>query len=290
MLECEETRPPQARARRSLIPEARVIGKEILMRSLVPAVVAAAVLLGSAVPGRAEAPFEGNISFLLGLPQGEFADQVERNGYGIAGHGIYSFGGGPVGIGASIGYLVYGSETRQEPFSPSIPEVTVDVTTTNSILQGHLMMRVHRRTGRLRPYGDALLGFQYLGTETSIRDEDSPGEDIASSTNFDDTTVSYGLGGGLKILLYAPSSEPDEDEEAYEGEEAGEKENPLRGVFLDLGVRWLQGGQAQYLKEGSIRREGETLEYDVSESTTDLLTVHIGASLTFGKPRRPGVD
>jgi hypothetical protein len=48
-----------------------------------------------------------------------------------------------------------------------------------------------------------------------------------------------------------------------------------------MAVRYLKGGRAEYLKEGSIRIEGDQVLYDVSRSTTDLVTGYIGVSFSF---------
>ena len=55
----------------------------------------------------------------------------------------------------------------------------------------------------------------------------------------------------------------------------------IAGVFIDLRIRYMKGGEAEYLKEGSIRRENGKVAYDVEQSKTDLLTFQIGAVLTF---------
>ena len=52
-------------------------------------------------------------------------------------------------------------------------------------------------------------------------------------------------------------------------------------MYIDMAVRYLKGGRAEYLKEGSIRIEGDQVLYDVSQSTTDLITGYIGVSFSF---------
>jgi hypothetical protein len=64
------------------------------------------------------------INFTLAFPQGEFKDNVDRLGYG----GSLQFlffdpqPGLPVSFGLNLGYLNYGSESRREPFSSTIPD------------------------------------------------------------------------------------------------------------------------------------------------------------------------
>ena len=115
---------------------------------------------------------------------------------------------------------------------------------------------------------DGLFGFSYLFTETKIKDE-SDLEEIASSTNFDDFTYSYGAGGGVMIQVFDGTKKLPAD--------AGFA--PI--ILIDLRIRYLIGGEAEYLKEGSITRENGQLFYDVSKSDTDLMTLHIGVVLEF---------
>ena len=198
--------------------------------------------------------------FTIALPQGEFDEKVENNGFGFTGQALFSVPGSPVAIGGSFGGVIYGSETRREPFSTTIPDVTVDVETNNYILLGHLVLRIQPPTGSFRPYAEGVIGFNYLFTETTIESRE---EDIASDTNFDDGVFSYGGGGGIMFMVYE-----------------GGGGRPVN-VFVDLGARYLKGGKAQYLREGSIRREDGRVLYDIEESKTDLLAIQIGATVQF---------
>lgn len=220
--------------------------------------------LMSAVPAAAFTNFQGGVNLLLGFPQGDFKDEVDKTGVGIGGEFLYTPGNSFFGIGASLGFMVYGHETHREPFSSTIPNVFVDVTTDNNLIQGHLLFRVQPKTGPIRPYGEGLIGFNYLFTETTIEDI-GDGEDIASSTDFDDVVFSYGAGGGVMINLYSG--------------------DPTRGklwkLMLDLRLRYLVGGEAEYLKEGSIVVEDGQVLYDISKSKTDMMTAQIGLTFEF---------
>lgn len=215
--------------------------------------------------------FNGGINFMMGFPQGGFSQNVDNAGFGIGGYFGVLLPNSPVMLGGDLGFLIYGSETRKEPFSTTIPDVTVDVETSNNIVLGHLFLRFQAPAGPIRPYVDGLLGFNYLFTQTQIQNEQGINEEIATSTNFDDITFSYGAGGGLQIRVY--------DGTKKMKQESGKRE--LTGVFIDLRVRYMKGGEADYLKEGSIRRENGKVAYDVERSETDLLTFQIGAVLTF---------
>ncbi len=215
----------------------------------------------------AQSQFQAGLNLSVGLPQAEFKENVDHTGFGLSGHFNYQIPRSPVALGAAIGFLIYGIESRKEQLSPTIPDVVVDVETTNNIFTGHLLARVQpiTRDAVVKPYFEGLVGFHYLWTETSIKDNDWDADDI-SSTNYDDAALSYGGGGGLMIRVYQ-----------------GNKDNSdgIYSINIDLGVRYLFGGEATYLQEGDIIREGTTVTYSPSQSTTDLLTATVGVTFNF---------
>lgn len=209
----------------------------------------------------------GGISLNLGLPQGEFNDNVSSVGFGANLYGALGFGQSPVSIGAELGFLIYGHERRNEPFSTTIPDVTVDVVTDNNIALGHLFVRLQPPTGAVRPYADALVGLKYFFTRTRIENEGfGDDEAIAASTNFDDTAFSYGLGMGLDIPVWTGA--------------IGEDRN-MGTVMINLGMRYLWGTEADYLKEGSVRRSNGRVAYDITRSDTSLLIPQLGVTFRF---------
>jgi hypothetical protein len=219
------------------------------------------------IPTHAQPMFQFGGNFTIGLPQNEFKKNVDNTGFGGTGYFAFHFPQTPLAVGVSGTFLIYGSETREEPFSTTIPDVFVDVTTTNNIVMGHVLLRLQPPRGIVKPYLDGLFGLNYLWTRTTIKNQ-SNNEEVASSTNFDDITFGYGFGGGLMFRVYQASSLRNQRE-------------GINSVYIDLGLRYLRGGEAEYLKEGSIRRENGRVTYDVNKSTTDILIIHIGASITL---------
>ena len=215
----------------------------------------------------AQSPFQAGINFMLGLPQQEFKENVDNIGFGLSGSFAYQLPSTPVSVGASLGFLIYGMETREEPLSPSIPDVTVKVETSNNILQGHLLFRVQPplRNGIINPYVEGLFGFNYLWTETKVKDWEWD-EEVVSSKNYDDAAMSYGGGAGLMIRVYQGSKESNDG---------------LFSVNINLGFRYLFGGEAEYLKKGDIHREENNVTYHPSRSTTDLLNLNVGVIFNF---------
>ena len=204
-------------------------------------------------------------NFIMGIPVGEFDDNVSTVGFGLNVSGGIGFAGLPFMIGADLGYMIYGFERRSVPFSTTIPDVTVDVETTNNIVLGHLFFRLQPQQGRFQPYLEGLFGFKYLFTRTSIKNI-SNGDDVASSTNFDDFASSYGVGAGFDILI-----------------SSNQRENGKSlNISIHAGVKYLLGSNAEYLERGSITRlnNGDVV-FDVSRSRTDLVMPQLGATFTF---------
>lgn len=212
------------------------------------------------------------VNFVTGVPMGSFRNNVESLGYGGNLFGGIRFGRSPVIIGADLGFLIYGRSKDTVPFSSTVgPRVMVDVVTTNQILEPHLVLRLQPAHGWVRPYVDALVGFKYLSTETTVRDEDrnDDDEEIASSTNFSDLALSGGPGAGFDIRLYRGGATSD-----------------VRAVSLHLGAQYLLGRRAEYLAEADLEDtngngEIDEEELDIRRSTTTLFQPQIGITLQF---------
>lgn len=202
---------------------------------------------------------DADINILVGSPQSEFRDNLDRTAVGINGSIAYPIAA-PFYIGAELGIMTYGTEQRTENFNPNIPEVRVNVDTDYDIFTAHFFLRYEGQGDIIRPYVDGLVGLNYLFTRTSIEDRGGSNENIASDTNFDDTTLSYGIGPGIKIKVSS---------------------NEQRQILINLKTRYLFGGDASYLQPGSIEVINGDLSFDESRSETDLLTIHLGLSFKF---------
>jgi hypothetical protein len=201
----------------------------------------------------------------VGVPSGEFRENIKRVGIGIIGN-FMLFNSSPelpYAFGLNIGFMNYGSESRREPFSVTIPDVVVDVDRSNNLVNFHLMFQIIPPSGNIRPYLETLFGGSYFFTQTTIKSLGD--EEVASSTNFDDFAWSYGGGGGVLINLVTFDT----------------PRKKVSSVFLDFKVRYLFGTEAEYLKEGSVRIVRGRAYYDLSKSKTDLLTFNLGATVFF---------
>lgn len=230
------------------------------------AAAATIVMLALAPLSSAQDRFQVSLSFLLGYPQNDFKTYVDRTFYGLSGEFFYRLRRSPFSIGVSLEYLNYGSETRTEPWSEEVPEVWVDVTTRNSLLSTAAVLRLSPEAGFFRPYVEGLIGFNYLFTYTSVSDDDAWSGDIATTTNFDDWTLTYGAGAG--IILRAL------DVRNRQG-------RSIFSLYLEVGLRYLKGGTAEYLRESGILRDRGPMANAPLVSTTDLVKSHLGIAFLF---------
>ena len=216
------------------------------------------------------------LDFQVGVPQNEFSDQLgDRLGVGLGGFFGYRFGNTPVMLGADLGFMNFGTESRQEPWSTTIPDATVDVENSYNLVHGDLLLRIIPPERAFRPFADGLFGFNYFFTETKIRDRGTAGADdvIASDTNFRDTALSYGFGGGFQLRIYS------DDGTGNNGESATQTPYSVHLHFL---ARYMIGQEAEYLREGSIQRGDDgSVTYDVLQSETDMLHFRVGITVSL---------
>lgn len=206
--------------------------------------------------------FQGGLGLMMGVPVGKFADNVDFAA-GISGQFDFGLGGSPVSIGVEGTALTYGGKSRDVPLV-GLPGLTAEVETSNSMYLLHGRVRVQEREGRTRPYVDGLVGFNYLTTTTSVAGEEScsysGGSYYCTETgdvigNLDDLAFSAGGGAGVMVGL-------------------GRAPHRTR---LDLSVRYLYGGEAEYLTEDYFPTEGQA-QLEARRSRTDMVLVYIGLS------------
>ena len=210
----------------------------------------------------------GGINFIIGMPQKEFKENVDRIGFGTGIEGLYYLTPAiPFGIGVNLGFLNYGKETRNAPLSTTIPDVTVKVDRTNNIGNFHLLLRLTQNFSNFSPYFDLLIGGSYLFTETKVINRRN-NQEFASDKNFDDWAFSYGYGGGVKIKIFNATDETT---------------GRLVPIFLDIKGRYLLGSEAEYLSEKDfiVNDITGTVSYRTRKSTTDLFNIQVGFSVLF---------
>jgi hypothetical protein len=184
----------------------------------------------------------GTLGFAVGIPTGEFGDYVGEEGFGLDGSVAWAPTKLPLLIGLNLGYLSYGAANHRRV----VNTVPVDVRISNHIVLGHVVARVQPKLWILRPYVDGLIGFKYFGTSTSLNAAGT-GNEITSKSNVQDVAFSYGVGAGVDVRLVGQ-------------------------VYLDVGVRYLLGTEARYLKDG-VNDPASALE-----SRTNMTCIHAGVT------------
>lgn len=214
-----------------------------------------------------------------GIPHDDFHDQLDDVAVGASAQLLVQAGPLPLALGLDGGILTYGQQAR--PLEARIDGRSAflgEVETTNNVSHLHAVLRLAPPSGALRPYLDALAGFNYLHTRTRFEQEvilvdddfidvgpDAVvGRETTSSTVLDDFALSYGVGAGVLVRVAAG----DDDGTPFE-------------AFLEVGARYLLGEEARYLTEEGPRG-GDLPLVRVRESETNLIRPQLGLVIQFG--------
>ncbi len=219
------------------------------------------LVLGAPAADRFSFSFSGAGAGALG----DFHDNVPGAFGGFTLDFLFSPGPSPLRLGASFSYLIYGSESYTDLFFSRYADFELDLTTRNAVLQGHFLLRFEPGRGRWRPYLEGLAGLSHFTTDTSINTYGTEGRD-PSSNALGDTVFSYGAGLGLsgRILPWSPRVR-----------------RPGFELRLELGLRYVRSGEADYLTEGDITRQGEQLVLDIRRSATEMIVARVGLGARF---------
>lgn len=238
-------------------------------RSAVFGLVMVAVLTGAAA---AQDPAEpalrpvralGGLHFVGALPTGEFADEID-GGFGIGFDvAVPVPAGSAFQLRADVGWVVYGDETKKVCFGGGVGcRVSLDLSTTNSILYVQAGPQLMLPRGPVRPYLNASGGFSYFATTSSVKG-DNDGSPFASDTNHDDFTLAWSAGGGVLIPL----------------------SHGRTPIALNLGAQYHGNGSVEYVKEGGIVDEPDgSISIHPTRSDANFVSLRLGVSFGF----RPG--
>ena len=200
----------------------------------------------------------GNL--LVSQPKGEFAENID-NGFGGDFFGLMRIDRpGVLSLRADIGGSQYGSETLPGGCIYAC-RIGVEVETTNSIFWGSIGPQITAPTGRIRPYASAAVGFMNFETTSSVKGTGAyRGETYATSENQSDFTHAWIFGGGIQF--------------PFSGR--------LSMMSIDVGAKYFMGGNASYLREGSIQDNPDgSVSITPLHSRTDQVTWHVGVSYTI---------
>ena len=240
-----------------------------------PGLALALLCLPAAALAQPDGPNQASAALVISSPRGEFDDNTDT-GFGFTGTYVRSITANRVvGIGLSGSFLGYGSTSRRAPLSNTIPDITVDVETSNNtaFVLGLFEVRV---PGRFQPYLQATGGGGFFYTTTSLQDTRTD-QVILSDTNQSDGTWVWGGGGGLRFRVWESTPDPEQAARDPEGRLTRSR------LYVDTGVRYLKGSEVEYLKEGSLVTDDGEFDIDprLARSEIEVVQYQIGVTVTF---------
>jgi opacity protein-like surface antigen len=206
-------------------------------------------------PTEFERRSSGSFSIMQSRPQGELANNI---GFGYGASGAYQFRldrDGYFSLRLDAGVLQYGNETKRVPLSSTIGgRIQVDVSTSNYLVPVTIGPQLQWPRGSVRPYVHAGVGGQFFWTQSSV-DGSSDTHDFASTTNQHDATGVWMAGGGVLFPVHEKKTK----------------------VSVDLGLQYFGGGEAQYLRPGSIEDLPDNqIRLHTFQSRTNMVLVRLG--------------
>ena len=113
--------------------------------------------------------------------------------------------------------------------------------------------------GWIRPYVNGGVGVIWFATTSSVDGTDGGGGDSFATRNYSDGTPTWTVGTGIHVPLVRRTT----------------------AVLLDLGVEYFYGGEASYLRKGSIvDLPNAQIEIHPLRSETRFLNVTAGVRIT----------
>jgi opacity protein-like surface antigen len=201
---------------------------------------------------------------VVAQPVGEFSEYV-GTGAGAAAQVLFRVD--PAGIfslRADAGFVNYGNETKRVCFSTTVGcRIELDLTTSNNILLLGFGPHVELPLPYVRPFVHAGIGGAYFATTSSVSGTNRD-DDFASTTNHDDLTFSWLLGGGVNIPVTRGAAP----------------------VSIQLAARYHANGTAEYVRRGGITDHPDgSITVNATRSEANLVTWQIGVSALSGRSR-----
>lgn len=215
---------------------------------------------GGDPPNEFQRRSSGSIAFTQSRPLGSLQQNI---GFGYGGNAAYQFNldrDGIISLRGDLGFLGYGQESFTVPLSTTIGgRIRVKVRTTNYVVPMSVGPQLTWPRGSVRPYVNGGIGTQYFYTESTVDGlDDNDNNSFASTKNFSDWTSTWVAGGGVYLPVYQKNLK----------------------VLLDIGVQYVAGGRAQYLRPGSIKDlPNAQISITPLESDTHLMLVRLGVRI-----------
>lgn len=206
----------------------------------------------------------------IAQPLDEFRDFVDVSvGANFSGRVLVA-PGSPLGLLVNGGFISYGSEREDILISNGFYNFPGRLQTSSTYGHFGVGPELALRTGAVRPYVGGTVGLGHFGTRSSINartndPNDSDGwEEVWSESLQGDAVLALTGLGGLRIAL-------------------GGLRAPLT---LDVGVRYVHNGEAEYVAERDIDiDDNANVTVTPTRSRADFVSYSIGVSYLFGRGR-----
>ena len=206
-------------------------------------------------------------------PRGSFGRNVGSVGFGVSGHARVRLDPrGILAVRTDFAGAQYGSERDQLQTSPFYSgRVGLEVATRNSLSWFGIGPELSVPIGRVRPYVNASIAYARFSTVSALEADgyDAFGnyrsnQQLASSQNQADGTSARAAGAGVYLPV-----------------------GPARWLTdLHVGVRYYDGAQAEYLKEGSITDAADgSVTFTPLRSRTPFVAYQLGVSVAIPRGR-----
>ena len=202
-----------------------------------------------------------NVNFMLGIPQGIFAERQLFTGFGFGGNVVFEVKK-PLSVGLDVGWQRYDSENDFfSEFDEFGFEVITEEEASNQILSLHGLVRVQPAVNFfLQPYAEGTFGFNRFYTRTTFTDADTD-EQFNSVNENSDWALSYGGAAGVLINVW---------------------QNLL---FVDLRCAYRLGNTAEYFTRIEGRDVPIPIEnFELQRSPTNMLIPQIGITFLLNDP------
>jgi hypothetical protein len=188
--------------------------------------------------------------------QGEFRNYV-YGGLGIGGALLVQPRNSILGLRVETGIVIYGSETKRVPLSPTTGRIQVDVNTTNNIFTLGIGPQLTAPSGAVRPYLGGTFGLASFFTRSGVSGSGDNYE-FADTYNFSDTRAAWTLSSGVFIPVHAGKTP----------------------WSIDVGATYHWNGQMEYLTKGGITDNPDgSITLNPIRSGADFLSIRVGVRI-----------
>lgn len=199
------------------------------------------------------ATLSGGVEF--GIPLGEFDHTWGNTTAGLSANIAIPMRTLPLEFGYDFGWGRMGSEfaDTQNPGGLLTANSGSKVAVRSNIFSHHGLIRFNPLRGKVRPYGDALLGVRQFSTRSTVTN--SAGEETEERDG--DWASSYGWAVGVMYSIG-------------------------RQVYVEARVERFLSGKAEYVDPTSITIASDgTVTYEKLSSRTDAVNIQLGVGLRF---------